>query len=206
MTLSTLTESATKHKIFTSARDLFVRKGYDATSIREIASVSEANVAMVNYYFESKYNLFEEVFEDSLEMLTSEVFKIFKADLSIFELIEAWVSTYYEILLKHPEIPIFVLREISQNPERLTTGLKSKKPYEIFLQLSARINEEVEKGTICKTPPLDFLLNVLSLCIFPFMFGQLATNSVSRTNSDYREVLMNHKRYVIDFIKKALKP
>jgi len=46
-----------KEKILNTAMELFARKGFFNTSIREITKKSDTNIASVNYYFGSKVNL-----------------------------------------------------------------------------------------------------------------------------------------------------
>lgn len=198
--------SEVKNKILNAGRDLFIEKGYNGTSVRDIATASGTNVAMVNYYFNSKYNLFEIIFEEALDVLVKRIFGVLKSDMPIFEMIEAWINSYYETLMEYPQIPIFILNEINQNPERLTQRISSHNPHAIFTAVSARIEQEISKGTIRKIPPLDFLLNVLSLSIFPFMFGGLATQVARKSMNDYNQVLLKHKDYVIEFVINAIKP
>jgi AcrR family transcriptional regulator len=48
-----------KTHIINHAIDLFAEKGFEGTSIRDLAARADVNVAMVNYYFGSKERLFE---------------------------------------------------------------------------------------------------------------------------------------------------
>jgi len=195
-----------KGRILHVARDLFIKNGYNGTSIRDIAAASGTNVAMVNYYYHSKYNLFEYIFEESLDVLAKRLFPILESDVPIFDLIEEWIDSYYETLTEFPQIPIFILNEINQHPDRLTERLERRNPYDIFTKISRRLENEANNGNIRETPSLDFLLNVLSLCVFPFMFGNLATRVAERTMEEYYEVLMQHKEYVKRFVIQAIKP
>jgi len=52
-----------KEQIIEAAIDLFAQKGFEGTSIRDLASKADVNVAMVNYYFGSKDKLFEALVE-----------------------------------------------------------------------------------------------------------------------------------------------
>ena len=52
-----------KETIIESAIKLFGSKGFEGTSVREIAADAGVNVAMINYYFESKEKLFEKAVE-----------------------------------------------------------------------------------------------------------------------------------------------
>ncbi|MEO6905757.1 MAG: TetR family transcriptional regulator [Ginsengibacter sp.] len=52
-----------KEIIIQSAIKLFGTKGFEGTSVRDIAFDAQVNVAMINYYFGSKEKLFENVVE-----------------------------------------------------------------------------------------------------------------------------------------------
>jgi AcrR family transcriptional regulator len=52
-----------KEHIINKAMELFALKGFEGTSIRDLASAAGVNVAMVNYYFGSKEKLFEHLVE-----------------------------------------------------------------------------------------------------------------------------------------------
>jgi len=52
---------STKNKILNSAEKLFADKGFNGTSLREITSQAEVNLAAVNYHFGSKKELIKAV-------------------------------------------------------------------------------------------------------------------------------------------------
>lgn len=195
-----------KKRILREAQDLFIKNGYKGTSVRDIAKASETNVAMVNYYFQSKYNLFEIIFEDALDILAKRIFDTIHSDMPFFELIETWIHTYYELLFEYPQIAAFILNEVSLNPEGLTQRIKNKNPYSSFSKIEERIQEEVRKGTIRETPAADFLLNILSLCMFPFIFGNMATTLLEIPRNMYDNLIENHEKYVIEFVINSLRP
>ena len=53
-----------KLHIINHALELFAEKGFEGTSIRDLAAKADVNVAMVNYYFGSKEKLFESMVEE----------------------------------------------------------------------------------------------------------------------------------------------
>jgi len=52
---------STKNKILDAAEQLFADKGFNGTSLREITSLAEVNLAAVNYHFGSKKELIKAV-------------------------------------------------------------------------------------------------------------------------------------------------
>lgn len=50
-----------KIRLLDAAEQLFVEKGFAATSLRAITAVAEVNLASVNYYFRTKQALFQEI-------------------------------------------------------------------------------------------------------------------------------------------------
>ena len=58
---------STELKIKEAAKRVFMAKGFDGCSTREIAKEAGMNVALVNYYFRSKGQLFKLIFQAALE-------------------------------------------------------------------------------------------------------------------------------------------
>lgn len=195
-----------RDRIFVIARELFTKNGFKGTSVRDIASASETNVAMINYYFGSKYKLFEQVFDEAFNILYKRIFSSLSSETSFFDLVENWINSYYELLSAYPHIPNFILNEVSINPERITRLFKEKNPYEIYSIIKKRIEDEVKKGTIRETSPDNFLLSILSLGIFPFLFTNMAKGLLDISTKEYIEMLKIHKSYVVEFVKNSLKP
>ena len=104
-----------KETIIESAIELFSSKGFEGTSVREIASHADVNVAMINYYFGSKDKLFESVVEYRSSILrgifselvnNKELSPIEKIDLMIDQLIERKFSDAKFSHLLHRELSL----------------------------------------------------------------------------------------------------
>lgn len=54
--------SVVREEILDAAETLFANLGYAGTTLREVATAAKVTQALINYYFGSKYGLFEEVF------------------------------------------------------------------------------------------------------------------------------------------------
>lgn len=194
------------NRILSVATELFIKNGYAETSVRDIATAANANVAHVKYYFDSKYNLFEIIFEEAFNVMIDRVFETINSDLPFFDMVESWINIYYEILPEYPQIPMFVLNEITHSQEGLIQQVVKRNPETVLIRLEERMQEEIEKGTIKDIPVVDFGLNLLSMCLFPFLFKDLALKIANKSEAEYRELLESHKKYVVDFVFSGLKP
>ncbi len=57
----------TKEKILKVAGELFAKKGFGSTSIRDISQAAEVNLASINYHFKNKENLYWSVFDHNYD-------------------------------------------------------------------------------------------------------------------------------------------
>jgi len=66
----------TKTRILDAAETLFIECGYEATSLRQITSKAEVNLAAVNYHFGSKESLMHAMLSRRLDLLNQERLKL----------------------------------------------------------------------------------------------------------------------------------
>ncbi len=66
---------STRDKLLDAARVLFLERGYEGVSIRDITEVAGANVASINYHFGSKEDFYREVFRGMLLGSVSEMLR-----------------------------------------------------------------------------------------------------------------------------------
>ena len=141
-----------KERILKAAKELFIANGYAGTSVRDIASASDSNVAHVKYYFQSKANLFEIIFDEAFDILIDRVSATIASDLPFEEMIEKWITTYFDLLPHYPQIPLFILSEINHSPDALVQKIAHKNPEKIFNHLSKRMEEELQKERFALFP------------------------------------------------------
>jgi AcrR family transcriptional regulator len=60
----------TKERILHAAEDLFAQHGFAGTSLRQVTSRADVNIAAVNYHFGSKENLVHEVFKHRMDEMS----------------------------------------------------------------------------------------------------------------------------------------
>jgi AcrR family transcriptional regulator len=105
-----------RNLILNVAMELFGHKGFEGTSVREIALKSNINLAMINYYFGSKEKLFESVVEVKAGFL-KEIFQklIDDPELSDMEKIDVVIDSYIDRIFANSLFHHILNRELSLN-------------------------------------------------------------------------------------------
>ena len=63
---------STKERILDAAETLFAQHGFGGTSLRQVTSQADVNIAAVNYHFGSKENLVNEVFRRRMDEMSGQ--------------------------------------------------------------------------------------------------------------------------------------
>ncbi|MCK9448018.1 MAG: TetR family transcriptional regulator [Bacteroidales bacterium] len=193
----------TEEKIKEAARTIFHRKGYAATRTRDIAEEANINLALLNYYFRSKKKLFDIIMLETVsEFFQSMIPVLNDENSSLDQKVKLITSNYIGFITEGPNLPIFMLSEIRYNVD----GLLEKLPIKplvmnsIFLK---QYQEAVTKGKIAEPNPLQFLINLLSLIIFPFIAKPLL-QEVGEVDDTQFDTMMQERRELIPVWVKAM--
>lgn len=192
-------ELSTEEKIREAAKNVFIAKGFDGCTSREIAKAAGMNVALVNYYFCSKKQLFKLVFEAALEDFMLSTVEVFKKDLSLESKMRIFIEREFEFLILHPDIPRFILSELSRGDkcEFDHAGILDKiADTGVFEELQ----DAQEKGIIRKLDLTNLMLLIMSNCHYPFMAKPLMKYLNGLSEEEYQERLMLQKQYITEML------
>ncbi len=105
--------------ILKAARDMFFRRGFDETTIEEIAEEAEVAVGTVYNYFDSKSALILAITADDTSTVLDENFQI-PESFTGFESVKLYINTFMENLSIYPKS---LLRELMREGWRSDTTL-----------------------------------------------------------------------------------
>src|ERR1700752_4460056 len=122
--INPVVDSSTEEKIKNAARIIFHKKGYAATRTRDIAEEAGINLALLNYYFRSKEKLFDIIVLESLHDFRQNIESVFNDEKTSLEnKIETLVSNYIDLLINQPDIPLFILSELRNDPQAVISKM-----------------------------------------------------------------------------------
>jgi AcrR family transcriptional regulator len=143
--------------------------------MQDIAREARVNQALLHYYFRSKERLAEAVFRRTAGQLFPQVVQVMTSDMPLDAKVARVVEIEIDHLSRTPGLPGYIISELHHHPERvrqLIAALTGATPEDVrprvLQKLGQQIDEMVRQGKMRPIAPEQFLVNLLSLCVFPF--------------------------------------
>lgn len=185
----------TEERILAAATNVFVTKGMDGARMQEIADEAGINKALLHYYFRTKERLFEAIFTQIIEFAFPKLTQVLLSDISMVTKIEQVVDAYMALLIKHPFIPGFLIKEMNRDPSGLFKlvvkfGLNPQ-------SIADKIQEAMDRGEIIKMDPRHLAVNVVSMCVFPFAARPILSFVIFKDDKQALETFYSERAEVI---------
>ena len=203
---------STEIRILEAAHKVFVKKGYAAARMEDIAKEAGINRALLHYYFRSKDKMFDIIFNQHFGEVLSGLGEMIKTEMSFEQRLKGIIEVYHNKFTSHPDLPLFVIHELAQNPKRLVElieklpvgedGSKAK----LAVAFKAIVQKEVNAGRIKPIDGMQLLMNILALIIYPFIAKPIFQFVMQINDNDYKSMLSKRKEGIFEFIMNALKP
>lgn len=193
-------DSTTEEKILEAAKNVFMKYGLYGARMQDIADTAGINKALLHYYFRSKEKLFDAVFDGALENYFSQMRVIGDTSLPIKERLMQYVDNMFEFFSEYPQMSMFIIKEISINPDMFHEKVKHLKNQRSLL--IPTLEEAFAKGEI-NTPfdPVLFMVNLHSMCAYPFLASPLYKVMLKKHGYDWDGGAKDQiKQSVKDFI------
>lgn len=198
-------QASTEERIIAAARTVFTRRGFHGARMQEIADEAGINKALLHYYFRSKEKLFEVIFTDLFGKFQTAFFSILASDRPLVEKIRLIVETDIDLLMQHPDVPLFVLHEMARNPEQMAERAGAAGLPDLIGEFSRQVKRAARKGEIRKIDPIDLLVNILALNRFPFVGRPMLQSITGIDEASFRAMMKRRRTQVAELIIGDLK-
>ena len=190
---------SSEEKIIAAARKVFTKKGYAATRTRDIAEEAGMNLALLNYYYRSKEKLFQLVMTEKMQQLFGVIAPIVtNNEIKLETKIEQLADKYIDMLSANPDLPLFVLSEIKQNPEQF----KKRMQLEKLIRNSSLMQQLKEKRP--DIDPIHFLVNILGMLVFPFIARPIIFGVDTENQDKFLSFIQQRKKLIPTWVKAML--
>jgi len=206
-------EGDTQHRILDAAHRVFMRSGTAGARMQEIAREAGVNPALLHYYFRSKARLSEAVFLRAAGQLFPAILAILNSDQSVSAKVEQVVEKELSKLSETPYLPAYILSELAHDPNRMrqlltvVTGQHPSKAGQRLLSgLDSQLKAEARAGRLRPIAAEQFIVNLLSLCIFPFAARPMLTALFGLNDDRFSAFIAERRRSLPSFFLRALQP
>ena len=191
----------TAKKIKAAAKKLFTEKGFGRTTTRDIATQAGVNLALVNYHFRSKEELFRSIIMEVVQGFVSNLQVLLNDDLSFDWKVDLLVHNYIVLLNDQPDLPIFMLSEMRNHPDQFVERMglvQTFRESRFFSELAERCPDGIS--------PVQFFINLLSLSVFPFIAKPIITKVMGLEDKQFDLAMEARKELIPIWFKSMLQP
>lgn len=181
----------TRDEILEAAAQIFSQKGYNATSMSDIASAVNLQKASLYHHISSKQEILLSLLDEALDLLTGRMNEVLFQPLPADQKLKIAMEIYLETLAEQRDLAaILLLEHRSLNPELRVQHLPRRDRFEgLWKNL---IQMGVDEGRfVCKDVPLTTraILGVMNWAITWYRSdGPL---SITEIASQYAELILN---------------
>jgi len=196
------TDVSTEERIKDAARMIFTKKGFLATTIRDIATEADINVASVNYYFRSKEKLFAFIMEETIQKLFNKIEPVLNDEnTSLFQKIEVCVGYYIDQILENPDFPFFMVNEVMAGSTKLPmiSNIKLLVNSHFAIQLRA-----LETDGKINFHPMNLVWNISGMIMFPFLTRPQLLQNGNFSSDEFYQLMQERKKLIPIWMKQIM--
>jgi len=197
-------DDTSQERILLAAKKIFLQKGMAGARMQDIADEAGINKALLHYYFRNKEILFDMIFLEALKQFFPKITDVVQSDISLFEKIEIFCREYIDMMQQNAYLPLFVLNEVNKDPVRFKEKFWQNKNV-VFLKFVEQIDTEVKRGKIKSVNPAHLFINMISMCIFPFIAKPIWMMTTNVDEMQFRYFMEQRKTEVSKFIIESIK-
>lgn len=197
-------EHSTEFVILSAAKKVFSIKGKDGATMQEIANEAGINKALLHYYFRTKDLLFEQVFFEEVKKFSPILKNAIAQEVDLYQKINNICEAYILMAIENPFVPVFVIGELNKQPDLLIQKMFDGELPD-FPKLALQIKEEVDAGKIKPIMPQQLIMNMMSMCVFPFLMKPMFIVGMQIDKDVFTNLMLQRIKDVPKFIIDSIK-
>ncbi|PSR52179.1 TetR/AcrR family transcriptional regulator [Adhaeribacter arboris] len=188
-----------EEKLKEAAKKVFLEKGFDGTTTRDIAQEAGMNVALLNYYFRSKEKLFSLVFNELFELNFRGMLQIMNQSIPLKDKITGLIDHDFQIFKSNPGLVTFLQNELHRNPDRFLCAITLEKE-----RLTTIFDQQLQKAIAAgevRSITIPHVLQLIAANVqFIFQSKVMSTRLWQMTDVEFDQFVENHQKIVKDMI------
>ena len=196
--------NSTELAILIAAKNVFSVKGKDGATMQEIANEAGINKALLHYYFRSKDLLFERIFFEEVKKFSPILKNAIDQEVDLYQKINNICEAYIIMSIENPFVPVFVIGELNKQPDLFIQKMFDGDLPD-FPKLALEIKMEVDAGNIRPILPQHLIMNMMSMCVFPFLMKPMFIVGMKIDKDLFQNLMLQRIKEVPKFILESIK-
>lgn len=187
-----------EERILTCAEKLFLEKGFDGTSMSDIALCVGINRPTLHYYFRTKDKMFRAVLARIVLSFVPQVYDIVAGrDKSVAERVSQVIDAYILIFMEKPCLPLFMVREVQRDFDFLVRMLRQEQIDRYAYKIIQALQAEMDEGKLKKVPLRTLFYTFYGLMTFPFLSRRLTESLLLAEGETFADMMEEWKKQVV---------
>lgn len=189
-----------EQNILIAARKEFEEKGYNGARMQSIADLAGISKPSLHYYYRSKDNLFQKIFDQALEEYIPIIQTWTDDSLTWQEKIRVFINALVKSAFEGHML--FLIREINRNPDLLEERIR-KKPKSPN-KLVSYFEEAMSRNEMRHTDARVLFMMIHSVCSFPALNSQMFQKALRLSEKQYADLMKSYADTCADLIIHSL--
>lgn len=189
-----LKDNSTEERILEAAKEVFMKYGLYGARMQDIADTAGINKALLHYYFRNKEKLFDKIFDGAMVRFFENMDVFSNSSLTLKQCLFLYIDNLIDFYAEYPQMSMFIIKEIGNQPEAFKLKVQAAKKNKT-MRLVESLENAIKTGEIKKIDTALFVINIQSLCSFPFLASPMFKHSLKAQGKDWEK----------DFNKEKLK-
>lgn len=207
MCVMAIEEKNMELQILQAAEGLFLEQGFAKTTMGQIAKTAGCNQALVHYYYRTKDNLFDQIFERKVRFMLSNMMEINSDGIPFEQKLVRMIGMHFDFVMHNPRLMVFVFNEATTNADHLKVLIEKLRlyPRQLLEQMEMEWQREIERGVFRPISFADLVLTIISLNVTPILMRPIFQNVLALTDEAYDAALQSRRQENIETILARLK-
>lgn len=188
----------TEEQIKEAVKELLFKEGKFNATTQEIADAAGVNRTLINYYFRSRNNLFNLIFEEAIKREEELRETILFSELPFKQKVETYIEESTKQAIEYPYRETYIVSKINEG-----SLYKEERDWSNFIErFFNELREEINKGNVENIEPFQFVLNLVSLISFPMFIRPMFQKSMKIQDQDFDRIINERKEIIMKMMFK----
>lgn len=192
-------DAQTEALIKETAMRILFQEGRLHVTTQEIADAAGVNRSLIHYYFRSRDLLLEQVFIEGKQAMHQKIHGVLLEEVDFKTKVSNFLDLFIEQSLKYPYMETFMISQVNRKCDSEQVAFR-KDDTELKNAFLSEIQQEITKGNLKTECPINFMIDLMSLCSYPVLSKPLIKNMFNFNEQNFVDFMSQRKKNILKLV------